>query len=100
VKWQISLMFVAVGLTLVAAFIRFNKSILYMPQARYFFIMLLPGALLLTGGLYTIAARRVFRIAVFSILFMGLGILNTVALVTVHKAGPAIGGIRQIANKG
>jgi 4-amino-4-deoxy-L-arabinose transferase-like glycosyltransferase len=100
VKWQISLMFIAVGLTLVAAFIRFNKSVLYMPQARYFFIMLLPGALLLTGGLHTIAARRVFRVAVFSILFMGLGILNTVALVTIHKAGPAIGGIRQIANKG
>ena len=79
-------------------FIRFNKSILYMPQARYFFIMLLPGALLLTGGLHTIAARRVFRVAAFAILFMGLGLLNTVALVTLHKAGPAIGGVRQIPN--
>jgi 4-amino-4-deoxy-L-arabinose transferase-like glycosyltransferase len=97
VKWQISVVFLAIGLTLFAGFIRFNKSILYMPQARYFFIMLLPGALLLTGGLYTMAARRALRVTVFSILFAGLGILNTIALVTVHKAGPAIGGVRQIA---
>ena len=95
VKGQISLVFLAVGLTLVEGFIRFNKSILYMPQARYFFIMLLPGALLLTGGLYTLAARRALRLAAFAVLFMGLGLLNALALATVSKAGPALGGVRQ-----
>jgi 4-amino-4-deoxy-L-arabinose transferase-like glycosyltransferase len=94
VKWQISLVFLAIGLMLLAGFIRFNKSIVYMPQARYFFVMLLPGALLLTGGLYTLAARRPFRVAVFGILFIGLGLLNALALVTVSKAGPANGGVR------
>lgn len=95
VKWQISLVFLAIGLMLLAGFIRFNKTVVYMPQARYFFILLLPGALLLTGGLYAFAARRVLRVAVFSLLFIGLGSLNALALATVSKAGPASGGVRQ-----
>jgi 4-amino-4-deoxy-L-arabinose transferase-like glycosyltransferase len=95
VTWQAFLIFLPVGLTLFAGFVRFNKSVVYMPQARYFFILLLPGALLLTGGLYAFAARRGLRVAVFSLLFIGLGFLNALALVTVSKAGPASGGVRQ-----
>jgi 4-amino-4-deoxy-L-arabinose transferase-like glycosyltransferase len=95
VTWQAFLVFLVIGLTLFAGFIRFNKTVVYMPQARYFFILLLPGALLLTGGLYAFAARRVLRVAVFSLLFIGLGLLNALALATVSKAGPASGGVRQ-----
>jgi 4-amino-4-deoxy-L-arabinose transferase-like glycosyltransferase len=95
VMWQAFLVFSAIGLTLFAGFVRFNKSVVYMPQARYFFILLLPGALLLTGGLYAFAARRVLRVAEFVLLFMGLGLLNALAVVTVSKAGPATGGVRQ-----
>jgi 4-amino-4-deoxy-L-arabinose transferase-like glycosyltransferase len=94
VKWQISLVFLAIGVTMLVAFIQFNRSIVYMPQARYFFIMLLPGALLLTSGLYVLAARRALRVAAFGLLFMGLALLNALALVTVSKAGPAKGGAR------
>jgi 4-amino-4-deoxy-L-arabinose transferase-like glycosyltransferase len=94
VNWQMASVFVAVALTLLSAFIRFNKSVLYMPQARYFFMMLLPSALLLTGGLYSLLANRVLRVAAFAVLFAGLGLLNTLALVTISKAGPANNGIR------
>jgi hypothetical protein len=69
----------------------------YQPQARYFFIMLLPGALLLTGGLYTLAARQALSVTAFGVLFIALGLLNTLALVTVSKAGIATGGVRQNA---
>jgi 4-amino-4-deoxy-L-arabinose transferase-like glycosyltransferase len=95
VAWQALLVFVVIGLLLFAGFIQFNKSIIYQPMARYFVILHLPGALLLTGGLYTLAARRALRMFVFSLLFMGLGLLNALALVTVIKAGPAPGGVRQ-----
>ena len=98
VKWQISSVFLAIWVTMVVAFIRFNRTIVYMPQARYFFIMLLPGALLLTGGLYALAARRVLRVAAFGLLFMGLALLNTLALVTISKAGPAKGGARILSS--
>jgi 4-amino-4-deoxy-L-arabinose transferase-like glycosyltransferase len=94
VTWQISLVFLVITLTLFAGFIRFNKTILYMPQARYFFIMVLPGALFLTGGLYVLAAKRVLRVVAFGILFIALGALNAFSLVTVSKAGVASGGVR------
>jgi len=95
VKWQTSLAFLAVWLTLLAGYIQFNKSIVYAPHARHFFILLLPGALLLTGGVYIFAARRALRVVVFGLVFMGLGLLNALALVTVSKAGPASGGVRR-----
>jgi 4-amino-4-deoxy-L-arabinose transferase-like glycosyltransferase len=94
VKWQASLVFLAIGLTLLGGYVQFNQKIGYQPQARYFFILLLPGALLLTGGLHALAARRALRVIAFSILFMGLGLLNATALVTVSKAGTASGGVR------
>src|SRR4029077_11747674 len=70
-------------------------KIAYQPQARYFFILLLPGALLLTGGVYAFAPRRPLRAAVCTILLVGLGVLNALGLATIGKAGIAIGGARQ-----
>jgi hypothetical protein len=40
-------------------------------QARYFFILLLPGALLLTGGVCAFAARRPLKAAVCTFIFTG-----------------------------
>ena len=94
VTWQAFLVFLVVAVTLFAGYIQFNKNIGYQPQARYFFILLLPGALLLTGGLYTLAATPALRIVAFGIVFTALGFLNAFALVTVSKAGPAPGGVR------
>jgi hypothetical protein len=85
VKWQATLVFLVIGLTLLEGYIQFNQKIGYMPMARYFFIMLLPGALLLIGGLYILAARRVLRVAAVSLPFLGLGALNTSALITVKR---------------
>jgi 4-amino-4-deoxy-L-arabinose transferase-like glycosyltransferase len=100
VTWQASLIFLVVGLTLFGGYIQFNQKVGYQPQARYFFIMLLPGALLLTGGLYALAAKRAFRMAAFGILFIALSVLNTLALVIVSKAGPAYGGVRYVMSSG
>lgn len=93
--WQASLIFLAVGLTLLAGYIQYNAKIAYQPQARYFFIVLLPGAIALTGGIYLFAARSILRAAAFALLFMRLVVLNGLGLVTVDKAGVASGGIRQ-----
>jgi 4-amino-4-deoxy-L-arabinose transferase-like glycosyltransferase len=94
VACEVFLIFLAVGLALLAGYLQFNKKIAYMPMARYFFIMVSPGALLLTGGLYTFAATRPLRLAAFGILFLGLGLLNALALITVTRAGTATGGVR------
>jgi hypothetical protein len=88
------LIFLAVGLALLVGYLQFNEKIAYMPMARYFFIMILPGALLLTGGLYIFAATRLFRVLVLVALLVSLALLNAVSLVTVNKAGVASGGVR------
>ena len=94
VKWQAFLIFLVVGLALLIGYLQFNERIAYMPMARYFSIMLLPGGLLLTGGVYTFAARRALRVLAFGILFIGLGLLNALSLATVSKAGVASAGVR------
>ena len=93
--WQASLVFLAVGLTLFVGYIQYNAKIAYQPQARYFFILLLPGALLLTGGVYAFAASPQLRAAVCTMLLVGLAVLNALGLATIGKAGIAIGGARQ-----
>jgi hypothetical protein len=93
--WQGLLIFLAVGLTLFVGYIQYNAKIAYQPQARYFFILLLPGTLLLTGGVYTFAARRPLRAAVCTFIFIGLAVLNALGLATIGRAGVAIGGARQ-----
>jgi 4-amino-4-deoxy-L-arabinose transferase-like glycosyltransferase len=95
VAWQAFLIFLAVGLTLFVGYIQYNAKIAYQPQARYFFILLLPGALLLTGGGYALAARSSVRAVACALLFAGLAALNAFALMTVTDAGIAIGGVRQ-----
>jgi hypothetical protein len=99
VACQSFLIFLAVGVALFAAYLKFNREIAYMPMARYFFILLLPGALLLTGGICTLVATRALRLAVVTILFAGMGFLNAFAWVTVSKAGVASGGVRQGLHK-
>jgi 4-amino-4-deoxy-L-arabinose transferase-like glycosyltransferase len=93
--WQASLVFLAVGLTLFVGYVQYNAKIAYQPQARYFFILLLPGALLLTGGVYAFAASQQLRAAVCTVLLVGLAVLNALGLATIGKAGIAIGGARQ-----
>jgi 4-amino-4-deoxy-L-arabinose transferase-like glycosyltransferase len=94
-SWQASLVFLAVGLTLFVGYVQYNAKIAYQPQARYFFILLLPGALLLTGGVYAFAVRPPLRAAVCTLLLTGLAVLNALGLTTIGKAGIAIGGTRQ-----
>jgi 4-amino-4-deoxy-L-arabinose transferase-like glycosyltransferase len=95
VAWEASLIFLVIGLTLLVGYIQYNAKIAYQPQVRYFFILLLPGALLLTGGIYALAARPTLRVVAFTLLFLGLIMLNVLGLVTVDKAGIANGGVRQ-----
>jgi hypothetical protein len=95
VACQSFLIFLAVGVALLAGYLKFHREIAYMPMARYFFIMLLPGALLLTGSVSALTAKRGFRLVALVIVLAGLGLLNAFALVTVSAAGVAIGGVRQ-----
>jgi hypothetical protein len=94
VTWQVASIFLATGAAFLAGFIQYNAKVAYQPQARYFFLLLTPGALLLTGGLHGLAATRTLRLAAVSVLLIAFALLNALALVAVKDAGPAHGGIR------
>jgi 4-amino-4-deoxy-L-arabinose transferase-like glycosyltransferase len=94
VTWQAASIFLATGAVILAGFIQYNAKVAYQPQARYFFLLLVPGALLLTGGLHGLAAKRALRLAAVSVLLMAFGLLNSLALLAVKDAGPAHGGVR------
>jgi len=94
VACQASLIFLAIGLTLLIGYIQYNAKIAYQPQARYFFIIVLPGALLLTGGLYALAWTKTLRAIAVAALLAGLTVLNGSAIAAVYRAGPARGGVR------
>jgi len=95
VPLQAFLIFLAIGLTLLIGYVEYNAKIAYQPQARYFFILLLPGALLLTGGAYAIATKSWLRVVACALLFVGLAALNVFGLMTVKQAGVAVGGVRR-----
>jgi 4-amino-4-deoxy-L-arabinose transferase-like glycosyltransferase len=86
VTWQAFVVFAAIGLVLFVAYIQFNQTIAYQPQARYFFIMLLPATLLVMGGLYLLPLNRALRTIALAIPLIGLGILNAVSLLVVSSA--------------
>jgi 4-amino-4-deoxy-L-arabinose transferase-like glycosyltransferase len=94
VTWQAASIFLAIGATLLAGFVQYNAKVAYQPQARYFFLLLVPGALLLTGGVHGLSAKRALRLAAVGVLFIAFGLLNALALVAVKQAGPAPGGVR------
>lgn len=80
--------------SLLAGFVQYNAKVAYQPQACYVFLLLVPGALLLTGGLHDLAAKRALRLASVGVLLIAIGLLNTLAIVAVKQAGPAPGGVR------
>src|SRR5438270_13629280 len=80
--WQAVLILLAVTATLVAGFLQFNVSVAFEAQGRYLFLLLLPGALLLTSGLYRLVPGRRLKTAALAIPLLWLAMMNIV--------GPAV----------
>lgn len=78
--WQAAAAMLAVALTLVAGYLRFNLTVGFQPQARYFFILLVPISILLTGGIYALVRNRVLRIIALGVPLLWLAFLNVAGL--------------------
>jgi hypothetical protein len=87
VGWQAALVFGVVSLALFVAFIQYNMRAAAAPQGRYFYLLLLPGAILFMGGLYALVPNRVARVVLLSVPVLWLAIANFVGLLTVVAAG-------------
>jgi 4-amino-4-deoxy-L-arabinose transferase-like glycosyltransferase len=80
--WQAVVAMLAVAATLTAGYVRFNLTVGFQPQARYFF-MLLPLSMLFTGGIYALAKGRRLKALALSIPLLWLAFLNVVGLATM-----------------
>ena len=68
------------GMALVVAFVQYSLQVAESPQGRYLYLMLLPAALLFTGGLYALPPRRIPKVIALSIPILWLGAMNAVGL--------------------
>jgi hypothetical protein len=81
VLWQAAATFAVMGIVLLMGFIRFNETIAYQPQGRYFFTLLLPATLFLTGGLYALTRAGWLRVIALSGPIILLAALNAISLI-------------------
>jgi 4-amino-4-deoxy-L-arabinose transferase-like glycosyltransferase len=81
--WQAATVMTAVGILLVISFVQYSLNVAEAPQGRYFFLLLLPGAILFTGGLYALSPGRVLKVIALSVPVLWLAGASFVGLVIV-----------------
>ena len=69
-----------VGIALLVAFVQYSLQVGEAAQGRYLYLLLLPAALLFTGGLYALPPHRILKTMALSLPLLWLGVMNFVAL--------------------
>jgi len=83
IEGQAALLLGIVTVTLAAGYVQFNLTIATQLQARYLFLLLLPGSLLFTGGLYALPARPALKRLALAAPLVWLATMNAVGLALV-----------------
>ena len=81
--WQAGLVMAVAVVAVVIAYVQFNVTVAFQAQGRYLFPVLLPAALLFTGGLYALLPGRWLKTLGLSLLLAWLGLLNMIGLATI-----------------
>jgi 4-amino-4-deoxy-L-arabinose transferase-like glycosyltransferase len=79
-SWQAVSVLFLVGIALVVAYVQYTLQVAEAAQGRYLYLMLLPAALLFTGGLYALAPHRILKVIALSIPILWLAVMNFVGL--------------------
>ena len=82
--WQSALIMAVVAITLLYSFVQFSLSVALQAQGRYLFLLLLPAALLFTGGVHALAPGRIGKTVALSIPLLWLAVWNTVGVALVR----------------
>ncbi|HMA36806.1 MAG TPA: glycosyltransferase family 39 protein [Chloroflexia bacterium] len=82
--WQSLLILAVVAVLLLISFVQFSLTVAMQAQGRYLFLLLLPGALIFTFGLYTLAPGRLLKVLALSLPLLWLGVMNAVGLSLVR----------------
>jgi hypothetical protein len=85
--WQSALAIAASSAMLTVGFMQFNLTVAFQAQGRYLFPMILPAALMFTGGLYmltTLIRNRFLSAVVLAIPLIWLAVCNFIGLLIVN----------------
>jgi hypothetical protein len=82
--WQPVVVMALVAVLLLNSFVQFSLTVAVQAQGRYLYLLLLPAALLFSGGLYALAPGRVLRSIALGIPILWLAAWNTVGLSLVR----------------
>ncbi len=81
--WQAGLVMAVAVVGVIIGYFQFNTTVAFQAQGRYLFPVLLPAALLFTGGLYALLPGRWLKTLGLGLLLAWLGLLNMVGLATI-----------------
>jgi 4-amino-4-deoxy-L-arabinose transferase-like glycosyltransferase len=84
--WQSTLVMAVASVLMVYAFYRYNAEVASQPQARYFFTLLLPLALVFTCGLFSLIPWRAVKMVCVIALLTWSAIMNGVGLAAISAA--------------
>jgi 4-amino-4-deoxy-L-arabinose transferase-like glycosyltransferase len=82
-RWQSVLVMALVAAVQLVAFVQFSLNVALEAQGRYLFLLLLPAALLFTGGLHALAPGRLLKTVALSAPLLWLAFWNVVGLTLV-----------------
>jgi hypothetical protein len=82
--WQAAVVMGVVSVVLAVGFVQYSLNVSESPQGRYFFLLLLPLAILFTGGLYVLPPGRIPKVLALSVPILWLAGANFVGLVIVR----------------
>ncbi|HMA36245.1 MAG TPA: DUF2142 domain-containing protein [Chloroflexia bacterium] len=82
--WQAAAILGVTTGTVLYSDVQFSMTVAFQAQGRYLFFLLLPGALVFTGGLYGLVPGRPLKIVALSLPLLWLAAMNAVALGLIH----------------
>ncbi|MFL5731849.1 MAG: hypothetical protein ACJ78Q_01510, partial [Chloroflexia bacterium] len=82
--WQSALIMALTAVLLLNSFVQFSLTVANQAQGRYLYLLLLPAALLFTGGLYALPPDRLLKGIALALPILWLAQWNTVGLALVR----------------
>ncbi len=81
--WQAALVMAVAAGGIIAGYVQFNLTVAFQAQGRYMFTLLLPAAMLFTGGLHALLPGRWLKTLGIGLLLIWLSLLNMAGLTVV-----------------
>jgi len=82
--WQAGLILASAAGVLITGYVQFNQTVDFQAQGRYLFPLLLPAALLFTGGLAALPLGHPWKAGILSLPLLWLALMNAAGLLVIR----------------